>query len=117
MSMSLTCFDSVKWLHYLAVQLLHAFNIRRPVASKRSISSKERGYFTERDCWACLQEVEAALARSIDDALGGVGLKGRNRKPSAKAQDLITSTIIHPTQSLASASAVLGWGRTCGWLG
>ncbi|KAF8309153.1 hypothetical protein DL93DRAFT_2141714 [Clavulina sp. PMI_390] len=122
---SFNSFTNVLWLHYLVVQLLNAFGLRRPIAPKRSVSSKSRGataaspHFTERDCWECLYEVESQLAQAIDQALGGVGMKSRARKPSAKVVEAVgtaSGAVIPPKGRFDSAGDVLVWGRACRWI-
>lgn len=106
-----------QWLHYLVVQLLNAFNLRRPVAPKRSVAPPRNGLsFTERECWQSLFDVESTLAQALENALNGVGLKPRARKPSAKALDSVTTTAPFPSVPLLSAHDVMTWGQECGWI-
>ena len=53
-----------QWLHYLVLKLLHAKRLRPPAAPRKP-STRTSSAFTERECYACLVEVEELLGRCV----------------------------------------------------
>lgn len=106
---------SLQWLHYLVIQLLNGFSLRRPVAPKRTVSATSNGPtgFTERDCWECLSEVEKVLGRAVQDAVGDKETSKRRRKTAAKCVETAPSATRH---EILTAASVLGWGEEQGWI-
>jgi len=55
-----------KWLHYLALKLLHAKRLKAPGVSRKPVTSTQSEY-TERECYESLVDVEAMLGKCVKD--------------------------------------------------
>ncbi|KAK7054170.1 Other/Haspin protein kinase [Favolaschia claudopus] len=111
------------WLHYLAVKLLKAKNLKAPPRPRKSTvapppgsaasgssSSKGKAGFTDRECYECMLDLEEWLGRCVAAVMPAV-VKGRKKK--GVVAEVAQRALL---QGPLCAGEVVGYGVKKGWI-
>ncbi|KAJ6515596.1 hypothetical protein C8R45DRAFT_1205823 [Mycena sanguinolenta] len=115
------------WLHYLALKLLKAKNLKAPPRPRKSTvappptpganagvsTSRTKAGFSDRECYECMLDLEEWLGRCVAAVVPAVA-KGKGRKK--KAVEVPTQTPAALLQGPLCAGEVVGYGVKKGWI-
>ncbi|KAF8213832.1 hypothetical protein K438DRAFT_1955931 [Mycena galopus ATCC 62051] len=112
------------WLHYLAVKLLKAKNLKAPARPRKSTAppgaapgasgtgSRAKAGFSDRDCYECMLDLEEWLGRCVAGVVPAAA-KGKGRKKVAEVPVQTPAALL---QGPLCAGEVVGYGVKKGWI-
>jgi serine/threonine-protein kinase haspin len=117
------------WLHYLAIKLLKAKNLKAPARPRKSTAapsaggasgaggSRSKAGFTDRECYECMLDLEEWLGRCVAAVVPAVAkAKGRKKKGVAAAPEVPAQTSAALLLGPLCAGEVVGYGVKKGWI-
>ncbi|KAI0720324.1 hypothetical protein C8T65DRAFT_716067 [Cerioporus squamosus] len=103
---------NVMWLHYLVLKLLQSKRLRPPAVARKSAVAQPASGYSERECYECLKEIEAALSQCLASVKATQGAKKSRRKTVAPGKAGKIKDVVGPK----SAGELLDIARSRRWV-
>ena len=92
----------IKWLHYIALKLLHSKDLKPPGGARAVQTTGEK------ECYGSLSEVEKLLAKCVSEV--------RARKKAVKKSGKGRCVGIQPGGFFSCAADIVRYGVSKGWI-